>query len=242
MMSTRKKIRYVIYGLLVILAFSCKNGKETSISKFEPQANDKNQIIELPKIDVAVMDTCVRIGKQIWMLRNLDVTKFRNGDPIFEVKSNPEWQIQCEAEKPVVGYYMNKSESGKIHGNIYNWYAVNDPRGLCPKGWRVPTKEDWQELINYLGGNEQAGAYLKHSSGWGGDGNGNNMSSFAGLPGGYRGYDGISYSGGYMARWWSASEHSTYFAYGFDINYDQKSINPSTGYKQDGFSVRCIKE
>jgi uncharacterized protein (TIGR02145 family) len=125
---------------------------------------------------------------------------------------------------------------------MYNWYAVNDKRCLCPEGWRVATLEDWQKLIDYLGGAGVAGQLLKHDSGWGGDGNGTNQSGFEGLPGGFKGYDGISYSAGYMARWWTSTEKEGYFAFGLDINFDQNNINISTGYKQDGFSVRCIKE
>jgi len=242
MRKLRIYLKSMLLGLLTVMAVSCANDKNSAKNTTVAQTKDEKQVNQPQKVDMEVMENSVRIGKQIWMLRNLDVKTFRNGDPIFEAKTNPEWQKQGDQEKPVVGYYLNNPEKGKIQGNIYNWYAVNDPRGLCPQGWRVPTKDDWQELINYLGGNEQAGLLLKNIEGWGGDGNGNNLSGFAGLPGGFRGYDGISYSSGYMARWWTSTEHSKYFAYGFDINYDQKSINPSTGYKQDGFSVRCIKE
>lgn len=242
MISINRNLRNGLYGLFIILACSCTDDKVSPKNKPDTQANGDTRNTALRKLDIAVMDSMVRIGNQIWMLRNLDVTKFRNGDPIFEAKTNPEWQKRGNEEKPVFGYYQNKANQAQKTGNIYNWYAVQDPRGLCPHGWRVPTQKDWQDLIDYLGGKEQAGSLLKNIEGWGGDGNGNNLSGFAALPGGFRGYDGISYSVGYMARWWTSTEQSEFFAHGFDINYDQTSINPSIGYKQDGFSVRCIKE
>ncbi len=239
MISTTNK--FFLFGALLLLSFSCNNHKEQSKAnpdvKSEVENNDS-----IRNLDIEVTENTVRIGKQTWMLRNLEVTSFRNGDPIYQVKQNPEWQKQSELKQAVFGYFGNDIERAKKLGNTYNWYAVNDKRGLAPEGWRIPSKEDWQQLIDYLGGNAVAGHKLKNIEGWGGDGNGDNKSGFAGLPGGFRGYDGISYSVGYMARWWTSTESGEYFAHGFDINYDAKSINPSTGYKQDGFSVRCIKE
>jgi uncharacterized protein (TIGR02145 family) len=107
----------------------------------------------------------IKIGPQIWATKNLDVITFRNGDTIPEAKTNEEWKKAGEEGKPAWCYYDNDPENGKKYGKLYNWYAVNDPRGLAPKGWHVPSDAEWIVLIDYLGGEEVAGTKMKSSSG-----------------------------------------------------------------------------
>jgi uncharacterized protein (TIGR02145 family) len=90
----------------------------------------------------------VKIGNQIWMKKNLDVGKFRNGDPIQEVKSEEDWIRADSLKFPAWCYVDFDSETNKTYGKLYNWYAVNDPRGLAPAGWRIPNKQDWINLID----------------------------------------------------------------------------------------------
>jgi uncharacterized protein (TIGR02145 family) len=234
--------KWIILLFITGFLFSCKGNRETGELDTNDQDITEEESISLPDIEVEVMDSTVRIGKQRWMRYNLDKRKFRNGDPITEAKNNPEWQKLGEQEKPVVGYYLNDRKNAEKYGAIYNWHAVSDPRGLCPEGWKVPDNQDWKQLIEYLGGEQQAGQFLKDSVGWLNAGNGNNLSGFSALPGGFKGYDGGSYFADNMGRWWTSTEQSSYFAFGWDINADQKSIVSNTGYKLDGFSVRCIKE
>ncbi len=96
------------------------------------------------------------------MAKNLDATTFRNGDPIPEAKSNNEWKIAGENKLPVWCYFDNDPKNGKI----YNWYAVNDPRGLAPEGWVIPSDDDWICLVEFLGGENIAGKKLKSINGW----------------------------------------------------------------------------
>src|ERR1022692_1573344 len=100
----------------------------------------------------------VSIGKQTWMAENLNVTSYRNGDKIPQVQDANEWS------KLTTGawcYYQNKTEYGFIYGIMYNWYAVNDSRGLAPKGWHIPSDAEWLEMINILGGTNEAGIKMK---------------------------------------------------------------------------------
>lgn len=92
----------------------------------------------------------VKIGEQVWMGANLNVEKFRNGDPIPQAKTKSEWIKASEDKKPAWCYYQNNPQNGVIYGKLYNWYAVNDPRGLAPKGWHIPTRNEWDELISTL--------------------------------------------------------------------------------------------
>ena len=108
----------------------------------------------------------VTIGKQVWMTKNLDVSTFRNGDPIPEAKTDEAWKAAGENKQPAWCYYDNDPKNGTKYGKLYNWYAVNDPRGLAPAGYHIPTDAEWTVLTNYLGGEDVAGKKMKSTSGW----------------------------------------------------------------------------
>jgi len=92
----------------------------------------------------------ITIGTQVWMAENLNVTVFRNGDPIYEAKSKEEWYNAGEQKKPAFCYFNNDPTSVSKYGILYNWYAVIDPRGLAPEGWRVPSHTDAELLRDFL--------------------------------------------------------------------------------------------
>ena len=108
----------------------------------------------------------VAIGTQVWTTKNLDVATFRNGDAIPQAKTDEEWKAAGENKQPAWCYYENNTANGTKYGKLYNWYAVNDARGLAPTGWHVATEEEWTVLSNYLGGEVVAGKKMKSSSGW----------------------------------------------------------------------------
>ena len=98
----------------------------------------------------------VKIGTQVWMTRNLATDTFRNGDPIFEAKTDDEWLNACLDEKPAWCYYRNEASNGSVYGKLYNWFAVIDSRGLAPLGWHIPNDNEWNQLITHLGGKDSA--------------------------------------------------------------------------------------
>lgn len=108
----------------------------------------------------------VTIGAQVWMKENLNVSTFRNGDPIPEAKTDEEWKAAGDAKQPAWCYYDNDPKNGAKYGKLYNWYAVNDSRGLAPEGWHVPTDVEWSVLIGYLGGEKDITKKIKSTSGW----------------------------------------------------------------------------
>jgi len=110
--------------------------------------------------------TVVMGNGQEWMAENLSVFNFRNGDPIPVVKTEEAWKKAGENREPACCYYENNAKYGKTYGVLYNWYAVNDPRGLAPEGWHVPTAEEWTTLDSHLGDYKTAGTKMKSSSGW----------------------------------------------------------------------------
>jgi len=108
----------------------------------------------------------VTIGNQTWTTINLDVSTFRNGDLIPEAKTDEEWIAAGKNKQPAWCYYENNTANGTKYGKLYNWYAVNNYRGLAPAGWHVPTYYEWTVLSTFLGGEDVAGKKMKSSSGW----------------------------------------------------------------------------
>jgi uncharacterized protein (TIGR02145 family) len=108
----------------------------------------------------------VTIGTQVWMTKNLDVSTFRNGDPIPQAKTNEEWEKAGENNQPAWCYYENDQANGVKYGKLYNWYAVIDPRGLAPVGYHIPSDAEWTKLTDLFGGESVAGTKMKSKSGW----------------------------------------------------------------------------
>lgn len=108
----------------------------------------------------------IKIGNQIWSIKNLDVSTFCNGEIIPQAKTDEEWNRAGNDKQSAWCYYNNDLKNGAKYGKLYNWYAVSDPRGLAPTGWHIPTDEEFNELISFLGGNDQAAQKLKSNNGW----------------------------------------------------------------------------
>jgi uncharacterized protein (TIGR02145 family) len=183
----------------------------------------------------------VRIGSQKWAVANLNVTTFRNGDTIPEARTNEEWEAAGESGKPAWCYYNNDAKIGLKFGKLYNWYAVNDPRGLAPVGWTLPTDADWSELTYYSGGQEAAGKKLKSTSAWIEGNNGNNETGFTGLPGGYRVENGKFLNIGSIGTWWSSTESKAQTAIDHYLAMSG-SLSKSSSPRQRGESVRCLRK
>jgi uncharacterized protein (TIGR02145 family) len=181
------------------------------------------------------------IGNQIWAEANLNVSTFRNGDTIPEAKTNKEWVAAGESGKPAWCYYNNDPVIGKKYGKLYNWFALNDPRGLAPAGWTLPTDADWARLVNNLGGPGTAGSKLKSTSGWNEGNIGTNDTGFTGFPGGYRVENGVFQNIGSIGIWWSTTENNPLSAIDHYLA-QSNSLAKSNSPKQRGESVRCIKQ
>ena len=131
------------------------------------------------------------------------------------------------------------------YGKLYNWYAVNDARGLAPKGYHIPSDAEWSVLTDYLGGYNIAGSKMKSvgTQYWRSPNEGaTNKSGFSGLPGGYRNYDGTSYSIGEFGYWWSSSEYHSTSAWDRSLSYYYGGVYRSYSSQAYGFSVRCLRD
>jgi uncharacterized protein (TIGR02145 family) len=192
-----------------------------------------------PKID----HPQVQIGEQIWMAKNLDVESFRNGDKILECKSAEEWEAAGENKTPAWCYYDFAAFNGKKYGKLYNWYAVNDERGLSPEGWHIPSDEEWSILINYVGKSD-AGFKLKDKNTWR-NSNGSDALNFGVLPGGSEPQLTNEGSGYYGYFWTSAEDdyiNENEYPYAKKISFsDKDEVTIDIESKYYGFSVRCLK-
>jgi len=183
----------------------------------------------------------VKIGNQIWTCKNLDVSTFRNGDVIPEVKNAEQWKFAGTNKIPAWCYYEFNESNGKIYGKLYNWYAVSDSRGLAPNGYHIPSYAEWMDLTCDIEG-EDVVMKLKSKYGWSRNNNGDNSCGFNGLPGGHCGYDGDFGGltiGGYF---WSSSEENTTYAFNITLWIDMEQVLFSDAEKTYGFSIRCIRD
>ena len=191
----------------------------------------------------------VKIGEQEWMIENLNVDRFRNGvrETIPEAKTDKEWEKAGKEGTPAWCYYNNNPENGEKYGKLYNWYAVNDPNELAPKGWHISSNDEWDRLIDYFDGLDDATNKIKAIDGWNYNRNGNNESGFTAIPGGCRVYE-VSFENnycpfhdiGYYGYWWSSTK---YFNISWCWFMGYNGIYKSEHHKKiNGFSVRCIKD
>ncbi len=218
----------LLFAISFVFIVSCSNDETTT----------KNQIASRPTVPPTASE--VRIGTQIWMTRNLNVSRYRNGDPIPQVQDPSAWAALTTG---AWCYYENNTVNGTTYGKLYNWYAVNDPRGLAPTGYHVPSDGEWTTLTTFLGGESVAGGKMKATTLWNSPNTGaTNSSGFTGLPGGIRNRFGSIFDIGFNGNWWSSSEGGAAFAWARRLVYNYSIAYRLTGYKENGFSVRCLRD
>jgi uncharacterized protein (TIGR02145 family) len=163
------------------------------------------------------------IGTQWWMAENLNVSHYTNGDSIPQVQDAEQW---LSLTTGAWCYYDNNPDNAQRYGKLYNWHAVNDPRGLAPVGWHVPTEEEWKELETAMGMNSAVG----DAQGW------------FGTPSGFRGLGGGFYMTGRIAAFWSSSDDAWDYAWYRALAANRSAIRRKLSTKMRGFSVRCVKD
>ena len=177
-------------------------------------ATQAAQMIVLQAQIISLLPTTVLIGTQTWNRKNLNVTTYRDGTPIPEVQGATAWA------NLTIGawcHYNNDPANDAIYGKLYNWYAVNDSRGLAPAGFHVPTDTELSAVSNMR-----------------------NPNGFAGLPGGQRLFNGEFVQIGEIANWWSSSVFYTNYALFRYLNYSNGSVGGFNDTKPYGLSVRCV--
>lgn len=184
----------------------------------------------------------VVIGTQEWTTKNLNVSNYRNGDPIPEVTDPTAWAALTTG---AWCYYNNDPLNGSTYSKLYNWYAVNDLRGLAPEGYHIPSDNEFITVFNYLGGDSVAGGSLKEAgtTHWTSPNEGaTNDSGFTALPGGERAGYFVTIND--MGHWWTSTEYEVYPSYSWVVymSYILTQVLSDAMSKNNGYSVRLIKD
>ena len=225
-----------IYLILIAMAFVAFAGcKEKGT---EPQSNETSTLTYN-----GYTYKIVKIGNQWWLAENLRTTRYNDGTNIPYIGNLDQWELTQESG---YCYYEYNSLNREKYGNLYNYYAIETGK-LAPTGWRVPTKEDYEQLINYCGGEVKAAEKLMAKTSWF-RGNGSDAYGFCALAGGMVTppfsinssefiYEEIS---GY---WWSATNNEYLVISSYPNNVKEVKIHNGWGYlKNTGMSIRLIME
>lgn len=243
---------YVLFAFLFCILISC----EDIINSDQNIIKEKITVVDIDNNEYKTVPIC----EKRWMAENLNVSHYRNGDPVTHAASHQEWIEANENKEGAWCYYENDPENGQKFGKLYNWFAVTDPRGLAPEGWHVPSRDEWRDLFQCLGGIEVAGGKLKSTKiiegdneGWHSPNKGaTNEYDFNALPGGYcNGFKDLKtnqfHNYGYIGYWWTSTEYEGYDAnaHYFSLFYNSDGVGlfgALQDYKVHGYSVRCIKD
>jgi uncharacterized protein (TIGR02145 family) len=182
----------------------------------------------------------VEIGSQCWFKENLAADNYRNGDAIPGGLSDSQWASTLQGAQVIWGETWGDVSALTTYGRLYNFYAVADPRGLCPTGYHVPSDDEWSTLTNFLGGDYVADALRSSSTdvpAW----DGTNSSGFSALPGGFRSYSSGYFFLGNYGYWWSSSPSGSYAWTRYLFSGDS-FVFRYTHDGRDGFSVRCVRD
>jgi uncharacterized protein (TIGR02145 family) len=221
------KIRFIYAALFLI---SCREAQNAGTSLV---------VVNIPQI---------QLGSQVWMTKNLEVTTFNNGEPIPQVTSDAEWEKAGKEGRPAWCYYNNDSTTSAKYGRMYNWYALNDPRGLAPQGWHIPTNQEWITLEEFFG-IPDAGTRMKCDTALDNTNPGKNNPGFCAVLGGYRdrngrftGMDEFTYlSGITQDTMLNLKEDERFFIWGRGLHHANSTVMRCGLDKKFGLYVRCIK-
>ena len=188
----------------------------------------------------------VLIYNQEWSSVNLNVSTYRDGARILQATTEAEWVSYGNDKIGAWRHLDDNPANDAIYGKLYNWFAVNDYRGLAPAGYHIPTDDEWAILINNLGGDGLAGGKMKSTSTlWQQPNAGvTNSSGFSALPGGYIYSYGYFFPSRLNSSWWSSTDWSITNAYNVELRWSDDNVyRYYLGYdKKYGFSVRLIKD
>ncbi|GEM_PF-5160820 len=224
-----------------------KRSKGAAASNFVWACNaaDKSKLKVIKNLNTDVKTTT--IGAQVWMAENLSTGQFRNGDPIPLPKSGEEWSSAKRNNQPMSRFLKDQPANEKKYGRYYNYSAAFDKRGICPEGFHLPSKKEWETLLQTVGGTpKEVAAKLKSKQGWAKkSGTGTDQVGFSALPAGTVQY-GDSFSGvGEHANFWtSTSADSEYIwaaqfrGWGQDVAMDKVARDAAKG----GLNIRCIQD
>ena len=232
----------ILLGILVMLFSSCR--KDTggpNIATTTVKDVDGNEY------------GAMTIGDQTWLTSNLRVGSYNDGYPLqSNLVEGYQWASAMDAfciyNPSYIDGLDSEVEVADAYGYLYNWAAVTNSKKLCPAGFRVPSVEDWDELVAFLGGEDIAGGKLKSKRTapnshpyWESPNTGATDSyGFKALPSGYRTSLGLYDDVGYYAQWWTSTEYNADLAHTYYASYSDAGLYSGYGRKRAGYAVRCM--
>lgn len=230
-----KILNYISCLAILLIGFGCKKPDLSNIIEGSVYDNSGNSY------------KTVEIGNQVWMAENLQTIKFSNGDSIYHVKGDSAWAV---ADDNSYVYFDNLQpvEVPEGFGKIYNYGTANNSKNPCPNGWHLPSEDEWDELVDYLGGKYVAGEKLKST-----DPNSwfltidpepvaTNESLFTALPAGYRNKSGAFNNERYFAYFWTSTLDKSDSVIVKSMHYGSRAVSTILMDQNDGASVRCIQD
>jgi uncharacterized protein (TIGR02145 family) len=226
-MKNRNNFRIYRFAIIIstmALMISCKKNDD-SVTVMDADGNKYKTIV---------------IGDQTWMAENLKTTSFQDGTPINLITDNTAWSYAGAA----YCWYGNDKATNEDFGILYNYQAVVNSKNLCPDGWHIPSSDEWNKLIDYVGGSNVAGSKLKDNgtSYWFSPNSSENSYHFSALGGGMRDQFGFFDNMGDNCFFWSSTAFSADKAWYKVLYYNSSSVLDNYWSKNAGFSVRCIMD
>jgi uncharacterized protein (TIGR02145 family) len=245
-MNTVRFVPLLLSALTVVMLNAC----DTDVDDI-PVNIDSSPGAGMTDADGNTYPTVVLGNGQEWMAENLRTTVYSNGEEIPLAVANTEWTPLSTGARSI---HSNDEGNVATYGFLYNWFAVNDERGLCPDGWHVPTVEDWNSLTLYLDPvartdtNPQsisAGGHMK-TSGTGlwqePNTDATDLSGMRAVPSGYRHTNGDFHALGQFCYWWTSTERNANTAFNRSLYYGNGHFMARYTAKRTGYAVRCVKD
>ncbi len=227
--------------LILLALVACEKNEELTYLKGTGTVTDidgntyKTVLIGHPFLDM---------GTQEWMAENLKVTRFKDGTPIQLATNASEWHAEVQNADPHFAWsHYSPDNQGATYGALYNFYAAIDSRGLCPDGWGVSSRGDWEKLCIIIGGHEAGGKLKSTDPSWNPPNvDATNELEFAALPAGLISGNGDQIFIGEMAWFWTTSSFDALTTWAFHLNYNDEIVGNSPQTNWEGRSIRCVKE
>jgi uncharacterized protein (TIGR02145 family) len=226
------------FGLALSLTFSCSS----------ESGGDVEYGLLIDERDNAQYKTVV-IGNKEWMAENLKYDSAGYGRSYCDTLSK-----NCNKYGVLYDWAAAMNIGSTFNANRFYFpgdYDESQPhKGVCPRGWHIPSDAEWNALITAVGGLSKSAAKLKSASGWKSNGNGTDDYGFKALPGGYADYSSSSSSGSpYKQKlaeetgiWWSLEENAPDSAYGRRMEHKSEFVGRVPESKAKLFSIRCARE
>lgn len=211
---------------------------ETRVQLMESMLIEAGLLNEVADVDGNIYGI-IKIGNQYWLDQNLKTTKYNDCTPIPLVTDNSQWE---NLTTPAYSWYNNDQVTYEEYGILYNFYTVETNK-VCPIGWHVPAEDEWQELQTFLGGTWEAGKKIKETGTqhWVAPNDiSTNETGFTALPAGSREngiFNDITRYGYFWSTW---AEHPS-TRHRWELRSTQTIFAPFNVSRDDGYSIRCLK-